>query len=244
MLGLVIAALIAAFMSTISTHLNWGASYVVHDFYKRFVDEEASEKKLVNLGRITTVILMIMAGIIALLLSNALQAFNILLQIGAGTGLIFILRWFWWRINAYSEIAAMVISFLVAWYFEQFYEGSLEPQYRLLVGVLITTAGWIIVTFLTRPTDSDTLASFVTRIRPHQVGWRHVIAEKGISIASDNKITDELAGMLYGCMMVYGALFAVGMLIYGEITTAIPLLILVGLATWRLIVIWKKLKFY
>lgn len=244
LLGLVIAALIAAFMSTISTHLNWGASYVVHDFYKRFVDKEASERKLVTLGRVTTVILMILAGIVALLLSNALQAFNILLQIGAGTGLIFILRWFWWRINAYGEIAAMVISFLLAWYFEQFYTGDLAPQYRLLIGVAITTIGWVAVTFLTRPTDFNVLAEFVTRIRPHQIGWRRVIAEKKLSIVSGDKLTDELAGMLYGCVMVYTALFAVGKIVYGEYTSALPLLLLTALATWRLIAIWRKLKFY
>jgi len=117
-LGIVVASLIAAFMSTISTHLNWGSSYLVNDFYKRFIKPEAGDKELVLAGRLFTVILMIVTIIFALLLSNALQAFEILLQIGAGTGLIFILRWFWWRINAYSEITAMVASFLVALYFQ------------------------------------------------------------------------------------------------------------------------------
>ena len=117
-LGLVIASLAAAFMSTISTHLNWGSSYVVNDFYKRFIDPDAPEKTLVWIGRISTVLLMSMAALFALALENALQAFNILLSIGAGTGLIFILRWYWWRINAYSELSAMIISFIVSIYFQ------------------------------------------------------------------------------------------------------------------------------
>ena len=117
-LGLVVASLIAAFMSTISTQVNWGSSYVVNDFYKRFLKPDASEKQLVRVGQLSTLGLLVVTCVFALLLQNALQAFNILLQIGAGTGLIFILRWFWWRINAYSEIAAMVISFVVAIYLE------------------------------------------------------------------------------------------------------------------------------
>ncbi|MDH5475069.1 MAG: Na+:solute symporter, partial [Cyclobacteriaceae bacterium] len=118
LIGIVIASLIAAFMSTISTHLNWGSSYIVHDFYQRFVNPEATEKKLVNVGRISTILLMAFAALFSLALSNALGAFQILLQIGAGTGLVFILRWFWWRINAYSEITGMIVSFLMALYFQ------------------------------------------------------------------------------------------------------------------------------
>ena len=120
LLGIVVASLIAAFMSTISTHLNWGASYIVHDFYKRYVKPEAGQRELVNVGRISTIFLMLIGALIAyFLLQNALQGFHILLQIGAGTGLIYILRWFWWRINAYSEIAAMIISFLMAIFLEK-----------------------------------------------------------------------------------------------------------------------------
>ena len=111
-LGLIVAALIAALMSTISTHLNWGSSYIVHDFYHRFINKNADEKTLVGVARISTVVLMICSALLALKLSSALSAFNILLQIGAGTGLIFILRWFWWRINAVSEIVAMIVSFV------------------------------------------------------------------------------------------------------------------------------------
>ncbi|MCB0649749.1 MAG: Na+:solute symporter [Saprospiraceae bacterium] len=227
LLGLVIASLIAAFMSTISTHLNWGSSYIVNDFYKRFVDKDASEKKMVSVGRISTVILMALAAILALYLSNALQAFNILLQIGAGTGLIFILRWFWWRINAYSEIAAMVISFLVAIYFEFIHPVPVPDHWKLLMGVGITTVGWLTVTFLTQPDDYSKLLSFYKLIRPHSRGWKPVIdralsentiTKKDITVG---KLPGELAGMFSGVFLVYGSLFAIGFWIYGNIQGAL-----------------------
>jgi len=150
LLGIVVASLIAAVMSTISTHLNWGASYVVNDFYKRFIKNDASESELVLVGKASVLGLMVLSAILALFLSNALQAFHILLQIGAGTGLLFLLRWFWWRINAASEISAMVISFLVAVYFEFIHDSLGLPVLiewqRLVIGVGITTIGWILVT--------------------------------------------------------------------------------------------------
>ncbi|KAA3635523.1 MAG: Na+:solute symporter, partial [Bacteroidetes bacterium] len=226
LLGLVIASLIAAFMSTISTHLNWGSSYVVNDFYKRFVDENASEKTLVAIGRISTVILMALAALLALYLSNALQAFNILLQIGAGTGLIFILRWFWWRINAYSEIAAMIISFLVALYFEFIHPGEVADHWKLLIGVGITTVVWLTVTMLTKPDDHAKLLSFYKLIRPHSGGWQPVInkaladnelEQKDITVG---KLPSELAGMFSGVFLVYGSLFTIGFFIYSNWTGA------------------------
>ncbi len=227
LLGLVIASLIAAFMSTISTHLNWGSSYVVNDFYKRFVDENASEKTLVAIGRISTVVLMALAALLALYLSNALQAFNILLQIGAGTGLIFILRWFWWRINAYSEIAAMIISFLVALYFEFIHPEEVADHWKLLIGVGITTVVWLTVTMLTKPDDHAKLLSFYKLIRPHSGGWQPVInkaladnelEQKDITVG---KLPSELAGMFSGVFLVYGSLFAIGFFIYSNWTGAI-----------------------
>ncbi len=149
LLGLVVASLAAAYMSTISTHLNWGASYIVDDFYRRFVSSERAEHHYVTVGRLSTVALIVLASGVALWLENALQAFQILLQIGAGTGLIFLLRWFWWRVNAWSEISAMIISFAVAVYFQFAHEalgfGSLHPSVRLIVGVAVTTVIWILV---------------------------------------------------------------------------------------------------
>ncbi|RME96613.1 MAG: Na+:solute symporter, partial [Bacteroidetes bacterium] len=145
LLGLLLAALIAAFMSTLSTHLNWGASYLVNDVYRRFLRTEASDEEQVMVGRIMTVILMVLAALLALALEDALAAFNIILQIGAGTGLIFILRWFWWRVNAAAEITAMLVSFLVAVYFQFIHSTDVPDHRRLLWGVGITTVAWVLV---------------------------------------------------------------------------------------------------
>src|SRR4030095_4283876 len=172
LLGLVVAALIAAFMSTISTHLNWGSSYIINDFYGRFINPSASEKKMVGIARLTTLGLMIIACLVALQLHNALQGFNILLQIGAGTGLIFILRWFWYRINAWSEIGGMAISFLVSVYFELIYTGGMASYEKLIAGVLITTIGWVTITLLTNPESDEVLKKFYLQVSPHNIGWR------------------------------------------------------------------------
>ncbi len=227
LLGLVLASLIAAFMSTISTHLNWGSSYVANDWYKRFIKPEASEQELVNIGRISTVMLMIFAAILALWFENAKSAFDILLQIGAGTGLIFILRWFWWRINAYSEIAAMIISFVVALAMEFVVKDKLESHVKLVLGVIITTIGWMLVTFLTKPTDQKTLVSFYKKIKPAASGWKPVI-NKAIDnknmIKSEVEIGQlplEILGMVIACFTVYGALFATGYWIYGAVVNAV-----------------------
>lgn len=227
LIGLLIAALLSAFMSTISTHLNWGSSYVVNDFYKRFLRPNAPQNELVNVGRISTVVLMIMAALLALALENALQAFNILLQIGAGTGLIFILRWFWWRINAYSEITAMVVSFMLALYFELGMENPLPEHIKLLAGVGITTVAWVAVTFLTAPSSQETMLRFFKLIQPSPTGWKPVI-EKGIASGEldsneiiPGKLPNQILGMFLGCILVYSALFSIGFIIYGNMMPAL-----------------------
>jgi len=227
LIGLLIAALLSAFMSTISTHLNWGSSYVVNDFYKRFLRPDAPQNELVNVGRISTVVLMIMAALLALALENALQAFNILLQIGAGTGLIFILRWFWWRVNAYSEITAMVVSFMLALYFELGMENPLPEHIKLLAGVGITTLAWIAVTFLTAPSSQETMLRFFKLIQPSPTGWKPVI-EKGIASGEldsneiiPGKLPNQILGMFLGCILVYSALFSIGFIIYGNMMPAL-----------------------
>src|SRR5258705_10868586 len=153
-LGLMVASLAAAYMSTISTHLNWGASYAVEDCYRRFMAPDKSERHYVTVGRAVTVGLIVLASVVSLWLHNSYQTFQILLEIGAGTGLIFLLRWFWWRVNAWSEIAGMVISFTVALYF-QFVPRALgfapfTPTLQLVAGVAVTTVVWLAVTFATR----------------------------------------------------------------------------------------------
>ena len=225
LMGVVIASLVAAVMSTISTHLNWGASYIVNDFYRRFVRRNPSEKQLVRTGRWSIVILMLLSAAVALLLSNALQAFHILLQIGAGTGLLFLLRWFWWRINAASEIAAMVISFLVAVYFEfvHVHTGlpALVEWQELVIGVAITTIGWIAVTFMTPPTATETLVSFCRIVHPGGPGWRAVGEEAGQGETGGWEVPGGLVKVLLGLVLVYSMVFSTGFWLYGNTVPAV-----------------------
>lgn len=218
-LGLVVASLLAAYVSTISTHLNWGSSYIVHDFYTRFVRPGASESEQVLAGRVSTVIMMLVAGFFALQLSNALQGFQILLQVGAGTGLIFILRWFWWRINAISEVVAMVVSFVVAVGL-QLGDFGLATWQELLAGISITTLCWVSTAIMTSPADPETLKFFCRHINPGGPGWRHVYEDlraDGTTPASDPvNIPRGIVCMMLGCLAVYSVLFSTGFWIYGE----------------------------
>jgi len=230
LLGLVVASLAAAYMSTISTHLNWGSSYIVDDFYRRFVASDRDERHYVRLGRISTVVLVVFTSVVAFWLENALQAFQILLQIGAGTGLIFLLRWYWWRINAWSEISAMIISFTVAIYFQFVHEAlgfaALHPSLKLVLGVAITTVGWLAFTLLTPPTDRATLESFFAKIRPLGPGWRKVVGtgvRTGEGAGPDEppeSLTAAFGGWFLGCLVVYSALFGTGYLLYGNLAPA------------------------
>ncbi len=218
LLGLVVASLAAAYMSTISTHLNWGASYVVDDFYRRFLRPDLDERHYVAVARLSTVGLIALALLVSLWLENALQAFQILLQIGAGTGMIFLLRWFWWRINAWSEISAMVISFAVAVWFQFGHEAvglpALHPSLELVIGVALTTVVWLSVTFATAPTDTDTLQAFYDRIRPFGRGWARVVNTSDEPAAGS--VTAAITCWLLGCVVVYAALFGTGYVLYGR----------------------------
>jgi Na+/proline symporter len=250
LLGLVVASLIAAYMSTISTHLNWGSSYVVNDFYKRFVRPEASDRELVRVGRLSTFLMMVIAGGVALWLENAVKAFGILLQIGAGTGLLFILRWFWWRINAFSELAAMVVSFAVAVFFELYErvgDRAVDGSAKLVLGVGITTLAWILVTFVTRPTRQETLRRFCALIHPGGPGWRKVLdraAEEGEPVASAGErwtVPAGIACMVAGCFAVYSALFAVGYWLYGNSVPAAILSVVAIVASVFLVKAWGRI---
>jgi len=252
MMGIVMASLIAAYMSTMSTHLNWGSSYIVNDFYKRFMEPSASEKKLVLVGRLSTVALMLLTAICALLLRNALQAFEIILQIGAGTGLIFILRWFWWRVNAWSEITAMVVSFLFAFYIKILHPWFDFPEVSahmgLLMGVGITTVAWLVVTFLTRPTDAGVLRNFYRLVRPGGTGWNKILkdaADAGEPIedtATKGDLPRGILCMILGCMAVYSAVFASGYYLYGQITSGIICTVLAVAGTIGIVKLWPKLE--
>jgi len=241
LVGLVIAALIAALMSTISTHLNWGSSYIVNDFYQRFINKDASEKRQVQVGRISTFVLMILSAVMALYLTNAMQAFNILLQIGAGTGLLFLLRWFWWRINAYSEIAAMIVSFAMALYFEVFYSGGLETYERMVIAVAVTTISWLLVTFITRPTAQDTLINFYKKLQPHGIGWSPVVNKIDGTQLAENKtsLATEILMMFLGSVMIYAALFGTGYILYGNWVGAGKALVVGAVSLFELRGLWK-----
>lgn len=251
-LGLVVASLIAAFMSTTASQLNWGSSYIVNDFYVRFLKPNATQKQQVIAGRVATATLMFFGVLFALVLENALQAFNILLQIGAGTGLIYILRWFWWRINAYTELAGMVVSFAVALTFailKKFYAYDPSETFKILSAVGITTIAWVSVTFLTKPVDDKTLRSFYRRIRPGGPGWKHVVEKacaEGIELQKSNELKwDVPTGilcMILGTTAIYSTLFAIGEWLYGNIPFAIGLAAIAALSVFLLSRTWQKLR--
>jgi solute:Na+ symporter, SSS family len=246
LLGIVLASLIAAFMSTISTHLNWGSSYIVNDFYVRFVKPGASDKEQVNVGRISTVLLMFFAALLALELSNALQAFDILLQIGAGTGMIFILRWFWWRINAYTEITGMVVSFIVAIYFELIHErigmAPMLSHEKLLIGVGITTAAWLIVTLLTGPEKNSVLRGFYQLVYPASHGWKTFLSRNPDVTPEKGQLPFEIGLMVLGCITVYCALFATGFWLYGNVTAGVITTLIAVAGGLAIFLSWKKMK--
>ncbi|MCB0491852.1 MAG: Na+:solute symporter [Cyclobacteriaceae bacterium] len=247
LMGILIASLVAAYMSTISTHLNWGSSYVVNDFYRRFVKPEASEKELVRVGRLSTVVLAIFSALLALMLSNALQAFNILLQIGAGTGLIFILRWFWWRINTYTEITGMTVSFFVAIYFEVLHNRLFDPiedHWKLLIGVLITTASWLLVTLMTQPESNEVLVRFYEKVRPSSIGWKQVIKNNPSLSEEKGQLPFEIFLMVTGTFTVYSALFCIGFWLYSNLIPAVVAGAIALTGTVILIKKWGKLKFF
>ena len=251
LLGLVLASLVSAYMSTISTHLNWGSSYVVNDFYKALIKDDGDERALVNVGRISVICLMIVSSIVALMLNNALQLFQIILMFGAGTGSIFILRWFWWRINAWSEIAAMICSGVVSILFEFtpigsmiFSEDFIQPYFKFPMVVLITTFVWVVVTFMTKPDDDETLVKFYKKTKPGGPGWKRIKDLAKLSESENNSewiVPRGILCMILGCFAIYSALFSPGYFIYGEITSGIIFLTTTIIFSYILFNISKKI---
>jgi len=241
-LGLMVAGLLSAYVSTLSTHLNWGASYIVHDFYRRFVRSGAEERHYVLVGRIVTALLMLVAALLTFALDSARQSFELLMSVGAGTGLIYLLRWFWWRINAWSEISAMMSSFLVALgFFVAAKSGANIPSHiSLLVTVAVTTVVWIAVTMLTRPTDPATLVSFYRLVRPAGPGWRNIRAQAGVD-ASPDSLAQALLGWVLGCTLVYAALFGAGSFLYGENAQGMVWLVVFVLSAAGIIQLLRRL---
>jgi len=264
LMGLVLASLGSAYMSTISTHLNWGSSYIVYDFYTQHIDKNASERKLVNVGRISTIVLMLFSALLALVLTNALQLFEIILMFGAGTGLIFILRWFWWRINAWSEISAMfasgVISILLNFtslktlLFDHkidggtLVEGVFPAWAKFPLVVLITTIVWVVITFLTKPEKDETLREFYKQTTPGGPGWKKVLNTFSDTEFIEKETTKKwsvpsgILAMVLGCILVYSTMFATGNILYGNYNIALGLLVLIIISSVLLIILWKKNK--
>ena len=249
LLGLVLASLISAYMSTISTHLNWGSSYVVNDFYLQLINKNATQKELVNVGRLSVVILMIVSSIIAISLTNAYQLFDIILMFGAGTGSIFILRWFWWRINAWSEIAAMLSSGIISIaltnesIFNVLFNDNMLPAYmKFPFIVLVTTLIWLIVTFVTPSDDTDTLVKFYNKTKPGGPGWNIIKNNSGISNEKDGWIVPRgIICMIIGCISIYSALFSTGYFIYGEINSGLIFLLITIISGYLLFKYSKKI---
>jgi hypothetical protein len=189
----------------------------VHDFYRRFLRKDATEKHYVLMGRLTTAALMICAALTTYALGTAKEAFDLILSVGAGTGLLYLLRWFWWRINAWCEIAAMVSSFVIAvGFFVAAKLGHPAPaHWSLILTVAFTTVIWVSVAYLTQPTSRETLVSFYTLVRPAGPGWASVRAEAGIA-ASPDSLPQALLGWVLGCTFIYSALFGTGSILYGR----------------------------
>jgi SSS family solute:Na+ symporter len=229
--GLMVGGLIAANSSTILTHLNWGASYLVHDFYRRFVRLDASEQHYVRAGRVATVVLFISGSSLVYLLDTAKNAFDIILQIGAGTGLLYLVRWFWWRVNAWCEIVAMISSFgtSVALLVLARNGFALSTHAALLATVAVTTVCWLLTAFVAPQTDRQVLIRFYKLVRPSGPGWAAIRKEAGLApgdSATPDNIPLQLVGWVAGCAAVWSSLFAVGTFLYGRIGTCILLTVI------------------
>jgi Na+/proline symporter len=239
-LGMMVAGLLAAYVSTISTHLNWGTSYLVHDLYRRFLRPDADERHYVAVGRAVTAALMVAAGLLTLVLESARTTFNLLLSIGAGTGLLYLLRWFWWRINAWSEIAAMASSFVLAVVLLVFdLRGTAVPQHvALIFTVAITTFVWLAVTWLTPPTDETTLRRFYALARPSGPGWANV-RRATPGLASTDDLAAAFVGWIASCAFVYGALFGSGLLLVGRASAGMAALAVCPISA---VVLWRVVR--
>jgi SSS family solute:Na+ symporter len=231
--GVMLAAFAAAYMSTIGTQLNWGASYVVNDFYRRFLRRRSSEREYVVVSQVVTLGLMVVSIYVTLHLASIEQAWKLLIVTGAGTGTVLLLRWFWWRINAWSEVSAMAVAAVVSLYLQIVLKwDSDQPRdfaYIMLVTVSLTTIGWLAATWVTAPEPEETLQAFYRRVRPHGPGWRRVAAAVGIPPASPS-LAAEIFNALLGCVLVYSALFGVGYLLLRSAAIGVALLVVSALS--------------
>ncbi len=243
--GLMVGGLVAANSSTILTHLNWGASYLVHDFYRRFLNKDGTEAHYVFAGRMATVILFFLSSALVFVLDSAKDAFDIILQVGAGTGLLYLVRWYWWRVNAWCEVVAMISSFLVSIGFlilEKQHIWSTSTAGRLIITIIITTVCWVLAAYLAPETDRKTLIEFYRKVHPAGPGWEAVRIEAGVSReearAHQDSLPLSLIGWVSGCTAIWSALFVVGNFLYGRVLYAVVLLfvfIIAGVILLRVI---------
>ncbi len=219
--GFMLAAFAAAYMSTIGTQLNWGASYVINDFYRRFAVRDAGERHYVAVSQFVTLLLMAISLIVTFNLGSIGGAWKLLLVTGAGTGTVLLLRWFWWRVNAWSEVSAMIVAAAVSLFLQLYLKwDSDQPRefaYVMLVTVAITTVSWLSITFLTAPEPREKLVTFYRRVRPEGPGWRHIAAEAGISETNLSRgLAPHFANWVLGCVLIYTSLFGIGKLVFKE----------------------------
>ena len=223
--GFMLAAFAAAYMSTIGTQLNWGASYVINDFYRRFIQREASERHYVVASQVVTLLLMIVSLVVTFYMESIGGAWKLLLVTGAGTGTVLLLRWFWWRINAWSEVSAMITAAVISIFLQLVLRwDSDQPRdfvYLMLVTVGTTSLVWIVVTMLTSPEPMEKLIAFYRRVRPEGPGWNDIAADAGLSEShAQGRVSLQLANWILGCALIYGSLFGIGKLIFKEWATA------------------------
>jgi solute:Na+ symporter, SSS family len=227
--GLMVGGLIAANSSTILTHLNWGSSYLVHDFYRRFISPDKHEKHYVAVGRGCTVVLYVLAALLSRVLESAQEAFEVLISIGAGTGLLYLLRWFWWRINAWCEVVAMVSSFTISVVFFVMKKSgyALPFAHTVLYSVAFTTITWLIAAYVSPATSRERLIAFYTKVHPSGPGWARVRREAGVSAAEGALYSDDMGkatlGWVSGCITIWSSLFAIGNFLYGRTQAALIL---------------------
>ena len=244
-IGLMVGGLIAANSSTILTHLNWGASYLVHDFYRRFVKRDAPERHYVGVARLVTVGLFLGASGSVYLLDSAKDAFDIILQVGAGTGLLYLVRWFWWRVNAWCEIVAMVSSFVVSVALLMLARSGVDfsTHAALLITIAVTTGCWMLTAFFGPPTDRAVLIAFYRKVRPFGPGWARIRRDAGMSTepATGENIPLALLGWVAGCTAIWSALFTVGNLLYQRYTQAFLLLAVFAVSGTALVIATRTL---
>ena len=231
------AGFAAAYMSTVATQLNWGASYLVNDVYRRFLKKDATEKHYVSMSRLATVLLFLMSTLVTWRLSSVEGAWKFLLAIGAGTGLVLILRWYWWRINAWSEISSMLASFVISALCFQFVPGRWFPaddprndSVIMLITVALSTVVWLSVTFMTQPETETVLASFYERVRPGGPGWARVSEKLGYGREQIPGGALAWTNWIAGIVAVYATLFGIGKLVFGELGSGLILLVIAAVA--------------